>query len=148
MKELKDKIIKSVKISGEYQDRIIIDTDNGKFTYITYGDCCSETYFSEVWNVKNMIGKKITEVEDLELVEGDAPLRKSRQEVDSIYGIRLKSKNDDYYDTSNNMTIIFRNSSNGYYGGNIDIGINEDDESKLERLEDISGLDNWTAPIL
>lgn len=152
MKELINKKIKQVIVSGEYQDYITFVLDNDEnISYHAYGDCCSESYFSEIWNIKDMIGKEILEVEELQLMPGDAPIRKSRQEHDSIYGYRLKSKADDYYDTSNNMTVIFRNSSNGYYGGNIELSIIPDTDNRTDepiKSIDISSLENWSAPSL
>jgi hypothetical protein len=108
-----------------------------KFTgYKTDGDCCSETWFADIIGVKNLIRDRREEVIGIEKLDLPAPEdNRNRQDVDQAYGYRLKTKKGD-------CDIIFRNSSNGYYGGDIylDTKTKEWDLSKFIRI-----TDDWSA---
>jgi hypothetical protein len=75
------------------------------------GDCCSETWFADIVGVANLIGGVVASVEDLQGLP-DVDDNRTRQEVDQVYGVRVKTEKGD-------CDIIFRNSSNGYYGGEL-----------------------------
>jgi len=96
--------LKSVYINQDKTD-IIVECENGKFyPFVTDGDCCSETWIEHVtlpWREE-----KIEKVEEIDL--GDA--MPTRQEHDCLYGISIGS-----------LHVEFRNSSNGYYGGYIEM---------------------------
>lgn len=139
MKELKYKTIKSITVYGDYQDQIKFETDDGDIIYDAVGDCCSASYFSDIWNAQNIIGKKVVRVEELQLEDGDAPYRPSREEYDSIYGFRLWNEDDGV------CVIIFRNSSNGYYGGECELGDKITSENK--KFEHKITEENWSAPM-
>ena len=79
-----------------------------------YGDCCSETWIDVISGVEKAIGKFVTGVVFLDMPEKDDG--KNRQEVDLFYGIRLYLDYSDDY-----LQIEFRNSSNGFYGGTMEV---------------------------
>lgn len=109
-----------------------------EYIYITTdGDCCSETWFADIIGVANLLSPdtsayrgynddgKIMGIELLDLPPEDNSPR-TRQEYDTLYGIRLRTKKGD-------CDIIYRNSSNGYYGG----------EAFPMRVEDGQKIKNW-----
>ena len=111
MEKLVDKVIRLLKVNDD-QSVLVFDTDDGAIVYETEGDCCSETWFSDILNISNIINETVIAVRKLELpdVEDD----RSRQEYDRVYGFALDTK-------KGSCEVIFRNSSNGYYGGSIDL---------------------------
>ena len=144
MKELIGKKVNSIKIYGDFQRYIEFETDNGIICYEGVGDCCSETYFSNIWNPQNILDEVIEEVETMELMDGEYPNRKSRQDVDSVYGIKLIVGKKEYLN-SKCCVILFRNSSNGYYGGEYELTQEIPEEAK--KKEWMINKD-WEAPEL
>lgn len=76
----------------------------------TEADCCSETWFADVLNPEALSYAYIIGVEILDLPNPEDS--RTRQESDSAYGFTLKTN-------KGVCTIIYRNSSNGYYCGDI-----------------------------
>lgn len=105
---------------GEYVERVSVN-DGERFlmfhngsattTYEACGDCCSESWFADITGLDNLRGQTVIGVRilDVDLPEGDT---RTRQESDQVYGYRLSTRKGD-------CDIIFRNSSNGYYGGEL-----------------------------
>lgn len=115
MKELFNKIVQEVWIDSENQEYILFKCGRlEEVCYHGYGDCCSETYFSEINRLDNLIGHEVIGLEVIDQFPEDLPERESRQESDEIYGYRLKTK-------KGYAVIIYRNSSNGYYGGSAEL---------------------------
>lgn len=75
----------------------------------TEGDCCSESWWADAIGAKSCYGALVTGVRELELTVPDDDNR-TRQESDEVYGYAI----DTIWGT---ITLAFRNSSNGYYGG-------------------------------
>ena len=86
--------------------------ENNIFKIETDADCCSETWFADIIGVDYLLGHHITGVELLSF-SGEIEDGRTRQEVDIQYGFRLKTLLGD-------CDFIYRNSSNGYYGGDIE----------------------------
>jgi hypothetical protein len=85
-----------------------IDASGESFVYETEGDCCSETWFAEIIGVDALIGATVTATEDLEVpVKEDGH---TRQDSDEFYGQSIATDR-------GRAQIVYRNSSNGYYGG-------------------------------
>jgi hypothetical protein len=138
MKDLKGKIIENIFID-DMAEFIIFETNSGKLVYECNAECCSETYISEIIGIRNIFSHDygtvyelnspelmtITEIEQMELGTCE---KRTKQETDNIYGYKIKFGTDvssyafdQTYshptDASVSLLIIFRNSSNGYYGG-------------------------------
>lgn len=137
MKELIGVVVNKMFVN-EDESVLKFETDQGDKFFIAYGDCCSETWFADILIQNTFAGLRVIEVVDLELpqfvqklIQADG---RSRQESDEVYGYRVKLKDDKSWQWSE-IEIIFRNSSNGYYGGSVDFS-----------LEVPSQLDNknWT----
>ena len=94
-------------------------SDGTPVYFDTDADCCSETWWADILGFASCRGAIITNVRELSLPQNPDDDR-TRQEYDSVYGYAL--------DTSRGViTIVFRNSSNGYYGGGMGITTNADD---------------------
>lgn len=87
-----------------------LTTDRGVYELATFADCCSETWWADAVGVKQMIGAVVTAIEDIEMPDEDPRDGRSRQEFDELYGIRITTDR-------GACDLIYRNSSNGYYGG-------------------------------
>ena len=109
MKELEGKIIKQIFIDKDEQHYILFKTDAGNIVYHADADCCSESWFYHILGFDNLINHKVVSVEEIDT--GDAPEDgRCRQEYDDLYCIKIKTE-------KGHADIEFRNSSNGYYGG-------------------------------
>ena len=108
MNELLNKTVYAIELSDD-AEIIRFTTDAGPAIYYCEADCCSVTWIDTLENVYAMLGAKVNAVEELETYDVDPG---TRQEYDRVYGYKL--------DTSKGtFKLIFRNSSNGYYGGDL-----------------------------
>ena len=108
MKELIGKIISGIRVNEDQSVLVFGHPDGTNTIYVTYGDCCSETWFADITGVGALIGGKVLMVEDIAMKSVDDG--RTRQEIDEFYGVKIIT-NKGYAD------IVYRNSSNGYYGG-------------------------------
>lgn len=74
------------------------------------GDCCSTSWWADITGVPQIVGRAVTAIEDLDLSGYDVNDGRGRQEEDQAYGFRIRC-GESFAD------FIYRNSSNGYYGG-------------------------------
>ena len=112
MKELIGKKITGLRIN-EDQSVLVFDTDQGAVGYEVDGDCCSESWFADITGVSAMLGGTVQTVDEVSMEGYNVEDGRCRQECDDAYGYKLTTEKG-YAD------IVFRNSSNGYYGGSID----------------------------
>lgn len=133
MKELIGKVISELKVSKDDQSFLAFYHPDGTCTsYDAVGDCCSETWFADITGVDCLLGHTVLSVEEMEMPDFDEDTdKRSRQEYDDIYGIKIIT--DKGY-----VDIVFRNSSNGYYGGWLEL-------NKRELPEMVSITDDWSA---
>lgn len=98
--------IKSIHIGGDY---LFFNTDDGVFRYVVDADCCSNTWINDLTGVSNVLGKQVTAVDDIEagddVWDGD-------YELTQFYAKEFRT-------TGGVLTVCYRNSSNGYYGGSL-----------------------------
>lgn len=112
MKELIGKKITGLRIN-EDQSVLAFDTDQGVIAYDAWGECCSETWFADITGVSALIGGTVRTADEVNMEGYNVEDGRTRQEYDEAYGYKLTTDKG-YTD------IVFRNSSNGYYGGSID----------------------------
>lgn len=99
---------------GNAQDSMRIATENYPDVFVTtYADCCSETWFADVLGADAARGAMILEARNIEMEDLENDPR-TRQEVDRQYGYELVTDR-------GVVSIVLRNSSNGYYGGDAEI---------------------------
>lgn len=138
MEELVGQIIDQVLIN-EDQSILAFKTDDGRIiAYNTYGGCCSETWFADIIGLDSLLGyrprssdnlvnaynkelRRIISVEESDMTWYNVEDGRSRQQYDSPYGYKITTH-------MGRISIAFRNSSNGHYGG--DIRLFEDDLPK------------------
>ena len=131
MQELIGKHITSVFI-GQGESSIKFTSDDISFVFNCDADCCAETWFSEILNLDALTNHTVAEVQELDLPhhhDGNG-----RQEYDSFYGYLLITD-------AGHCTIVFRCSSNGYYGGTCSFSV----DNGQGIWTDISRLQDWTA---
>jgi hypothetical protein len=139
MKELKNKEVTEINVYGDYHDYMEFVTKEGPIAYFASGDCCSSSFFSDIWNAENIVNQEVINVEDISLEAGEAPNRGAEEDDnEKIYGIKITSK-------IGSCVIIFRNHSNGYYGGGVDLVSQVGDKAKAKKW---NITNNWSAPLL
>lgn len=99
---------------GEARMRFLCE-DGDFLDFVTDADCCSETWFADIVGVVALIGHQIVLAEEVQLE--DAQDDRTRQEVDEVYGFRV-------FTAKGCCDVVYRNSSNGYYGGDCVILLN------------------------
>lgn len=132
---------KTVHSLSRTDDQLLFLTDSDPVLAVVEGDCCSDSWFYSITGVENLIGQKvyfIIDEDDNRNLDVDIDDGLGRQESDSAYGIGVVTE-------KGICTIIHRNSSNGYYGGELRSYID-----KLSKLHpDWKGepvLKDWVTP--
>lgn len=90
--------------------------DGVQQAFTTDGDCCSHTWINDLIGVESLIGHEITAVEETDLPEPEGDRVKGYDEyapdVLADYSLKIATSRG-YFD------LIYRNDSNGYYGGSL-----------------------------
>lgn len=129
---LQGKTIKSIHVS-QGESALRFDLSDGASVYwITDGDCCSESWFADITGFAALIGGTVASVDDVEIGE-DPNDGRSRQEVDQVYGYTVTTD-------KGRASIVFRNSSNGYYGGDMGEALGETCKREWREI-----TDDWSA---
>lgn len=117
---------------NEGEDQLLFVTDKGNICYTTYSECCSETWFADIIGTDNLIWSIVKDVEMMDLPE--IKDGRTRQDEDSFYGVKIKTQ-------AGLTDIIYRNSSNGYYGGYLEKAV-----LNAKILPDMKEItDDWSA---
>ncbi len=140
------RIITGVFVSKEGQHYLKFTIKDDKdIIFYAYGDCCSESWIADVIGVPDILDSQVISTQEMALPEPKD--NRSRQESDSVFGLSIKTR-------GGSATIVFRNSSNGYYGGNLieiseeknrrSMGEEETDPEKIEWI-DLSETNDYSA---
>lgn len=107
MQNLVGRKVRKLFVSDD-QTVLVFKLGRGEALYECEGDCCSYTWVADIVGVDRLLGQTVLKAEwmEVEAVEDG----RSRQEEDAFYGIKLTT-------TGGYVDIVYRNSSNGYYGG-------------------------------
>lgn len=116
---------------GEGRMRFLCE-DGDRIDFVTGADCCSETWFADIVGVEALVGQTITLAEEVEVAEVDD--NRTRQECDSFYGFRM-------FTAKGCCDFVYRNSSNGYYGGDCDLVVNDVGASRWGTRFTLPGID-------
>jgi hypothetical protein len=112
-----------------YGEPLLIGTD---------ADCCSETWFADIVGLSNLIIDKhvySNEVRGVEILDLPEPEDgRTRQEEDKAYGLKITT-------CKGLCDIVYRNSSNGYYGGDVYLI----DNKKFEDFTWREITEDWSA---
>lgn len=153
MKELIGHKVLHIHVNEDQSIIRFTDDEGSAIHYYAEGDCCSESWFADILMSSNFFNVTVTEVIEIEVPDWVQHLANSdgrgRQEEDSVYGYQIKTEraSSGYYINSQWCDIIFRNSSNGYYGGScelMDIG-KEWCRKKLEECVWEQITEDWKA---
>ena len=121
-----DNITERINEVQMIDDNIInFNYNNYKITLIAEADCCSKSWFEEYknYNFKDLVGYRIKSItfnnenNDNDIIEKYKILDNDEEKY-YIYEIKV-------YETDEIFKFILRNSSNGYYGGYLEIVFNE-----------------------
>jgi hypothetical protein len=127
--------VKTILVSPD-QEELVFRLHNGcDVVLITTADCCSETWFADIIGVSSLLNEFITGVNILP--DTDPEDDRSRQCYDTAYGFTLSTQ-------KGVTTIAYRNSSNGYYGGDCIALVTENyDRDNLRGFKQIT--EDWSA---
>ena len=109
MNVLVGKVIRNVHLA---EDKLALrfDVEGGEpIIARADGDCCSQSWIENVENPAALIGTPVLAVESLDLPDARTD---NDDDVVAFYGLKIQT-------TKGDCVIDFRNSSNGYYGGNL-----------------------------
>lgn len=102
------KIINSIKIASD-KEALLFICEDGEYTVMCDADCCSHTWIEHMELPALGFPAKVMSQEDLEMSEGvDHP----EYDYLQFYGHKMTTDRGE-------IVIDYRNSSNGYYGGNL-----------------------------
>jgi hypothetical protein len=104
--------INKIEVDDDGQSYLRFWTNSGMMTYQADGDCCSESWFADMIGVQALIGGTVAAVAELPLPNYNVDDGRGRQDSDQAYGYQIITD-------KGSCDVIFRNSSNGYYGGDI-----------------------------
>lgn len=104
---LENKIIQSIQITDDKHALKFI-TDKGEVLAVCYGDCCSHTWIEHINTPALGFPAKVISIENRDMPEPE----EKDWELIRFYGIRIITDKGD-------IDIEYRNSSNGYYGGDL-----------------------------
>lgn len=134
MEALVGKTISAIRVEAGENRLAFLTTGGDVIAYEAAGDCCSESWFADITGVDALILGTVAKAEMIDMPEPTDG--RTRQEYDSAYGIKLTTE-------KGIADIVFRNSSNGYYGG----WITRDDN--VTTVTDVASwkpiLDDWSA---
>lgn len=110
MDELIGKTVVGLRISDNETILAFDHPDGSSTCYQVQEECCSESWFADIVGVNALIDMIVRSASEIDLKNYNVNDGRCRQEEDTAYGYKLTTDRG-YVD------IIFRNSSNGYYGG-------------------------------
>lgn len=128
MKELEGKVVTGLAVSACASYLRFELRGGARLCYQADGDCCSESWFADIVGVGALLGSEVRKVVELDLGGYDIKDGRCKQEEDLAYGHQLQTP-------KGRVDIIFRNSSNGYYGGSLMI-CEEPPGARFEAIED------------
>jgi len=107
------KVVTALFLDKDCQHYVRFQTTTRNMDFYCEGDCCSEAWFADLLGVENLTNATIIAVIEKPMDDYDVCDGRGRQESDCVYGFTFKT-------TKGDFDLIFRNSSNGYYGGWLD----------------------------
>ncbi len=103
IEKLKGCLIESIFIDKHHQHFLCFLTDKGSFTFYPTGSGISESWFSDIANVKVLLDQRIKKITALPMTED---MVRSRQDCDQIYEYQFETE-------TGVAKISYRNSSSG-----------------------------------
>lgn len=108
------KTVQSIWLADDRKALRFVLNDDSEIIARCDGECCSVTWIEDIINPEFAIGKAVMRAEDIELpIDFHTPTKTDNDEDETAYyGFLIETAN-------GRCTIAYRNSSNGYYGGNL-----------------------------
>lgn len=110
------KTIQSILLADDQQAIKFVLSDGSEVVANCDGDCCSNTWIEDVNNPEFAIGSAVLDAVDIDMPEGWVASKTKHEdhyeEEMQYYGFKITT-------AKGVCTIEYRNSSNGYYGGNL-----------------------------
>ena len=111
--DLVNKTVGRLDIDSTAQAIVFTLTDGSFVRWDVDGDCCSGTWFHEIHGPEVMAGCVVQSVCEIEMPDVYLPdFEPQHEEVVKWYGVEVKTE-------KGTCRIVFRNESNGYYGGDV-----------------------------
>ena len=129
MNELVGKTIKRMWVAKD-GSHLEIATDLAVWAYDAEGDCCSHSWIQDIFGASDIYGGKVLEVKDINMAIGTDQEQYYSKQIETSQGV---------------CEIIYRNSSNGYYGGCLSNGSVWEGKFREELHELDSWDSNWTC---
>jgi hypothetical protein len=108
--DLINKTIQAICLNEDKTEVAFVDTEGNIHGFYSEGDCCSHSWIEHMSGVAALLGNQITGGEEREIDDDAHIFWKDDDYRIIVYGIQLRTAKG-YFD------LEFRNSSNGYYGG-------------------------------
>lgn len=106
---------KKISAASWDDDGVVFETDRGRVAWRVEGGCCSKSWV-ELADLDCLVGHAVSSVEQVPLPESWYLAHPGPKEQDSLrlYGVNIRCP-------GGTATIDFRNESNGYYGGSMEV---------------------------
>lgn len=117
----KNLITKTIEAIYMNADQLIFEVEDGYVSFVVDGDCCSYSTFYDFLGIKNILGKKVLVVEEIDV--DISPKEIDDDDINDsieVYGFRIIVEDEVYGELTG--VFSFRNFSNGYYGGSLEGG--------------------------
>lgn len=135
---------------GKSVTAVEIDAEELRFTlgdgtlvhYTVYGDCCSQSYFYDIHGVEKLLnGGPVVEMNPIDLADPD-DADAQRGDVVRAYGYEIVSDHPEFGEVT--TALSFRNDSNGYYGGTMELFNDGYGTRRIPGVTLTSVTDTWT----
>ena len=142
-KKLIGKTIYEIYMSEKYLVFVVSKNASKVVAFGVYGDCCSTSYFHDFIGVKNILGKKVVDFKSIGDEYESTSVKEMKKEglptgEGHFHNFRANWEGTEYYELENeecvkyygykiivedgkSAVLAFRNSSNGYYCGNMEM---------------------------
>lgn len=121
-------------------------SDGDVATYNAYGDCCSTTWINDLNGVKSLLGQEII-THERGITDDDDDDDDEDIEEEDDWGQVIQRYAERFRTASGYFDILYRNESNGYYGGSLEL-CGDDDYSWREKPDEQTVwqniTDDWT----
>lgn len=108
------------------EETLLLRTDRGPLRFVVWGDCCSHSYFHDLVGVEKLLANgPIVKIESIPLSSelqhnescgpDDGCTDKNHGECVQVYGYGIVTEHPMWGEQT--TVVAFRNDSNGYYGG-------------------------------
>lgn len=135
MNPLVGKVIESIWLADDKEAiKFKIQGEAEPIIALAYGDCCSHTWIENAENVEAILGHPVLASDNVDL---DREEGKDGYDVIKFYGFNIDT-------IGGTCKIDFRNSSNGYYGGDLTWPNNDWNYAGGNSLHSREANDDWT----